>query len=227
MFKDERASGHLGDWISAGMLFLYAITFSFAYVSLSACTGALILFGTVQATMILSGLINGERPEVIEWAGLIVALFGLVYLMLPGWETPSLSGATLMTMAGVSWGIYSLRGRNAGNPIEVTCGNFIRAVPFAFLVSLMLNTHLNTTLRGVLLAFISGALTSGIGYVIWYAALKGLTVTRAATVQLLVPVIAAIGGVIFLSEVISLRLILSAVMILGGVGACLFSRSRY
>jgi drug/metabolite transporter (DMT)-like permease len=226
MFKDERSSGSSGNWISASMLFLYAITFSFAYVSLSICTGALILFGAVQATMILAGLARGERPELLEWAGLIVALSGLVYLMLPGWEVPSLGGATLMTIAGVSWGIYSLRGHNTGNPIAVTSDNFTRTIPFSLLVSLVLITHLHATMRGVLLAFISGALTSGIGYVVWYAALKGLTVTRAATVQLLVPVIAAIGGVIFLSEYISLRLILSAVMILGGVGSCLLARSR-
>ena len=226
MFKDERSSGHPGTWTSAGMLFLYAITFSFAYVSLSTCTGALILFGVVQATMILGGLAKGERPELLEWVGLIVALSGLIYLMLPGWEVPSFGGATLMTMAGVSWGIYSLRGHSAGNPIAVTSDNFTRTIPFSLLVSLVLITHLHATLRGVLLAFISGALTSGIGYVVWYAALRGLTVTRAATVQMLVPVIAALGGVIFLSEYISLRLIISAVMILGGVGSCLFARSR-
>jgi drug/metabolite transporter (DMT)-like permease len=226
MFKDKRSSGHPGTWISAGMLFLYAITFSFAYVSLSTCTGALILFGTVQATMILAGLARGERPELLEWAGLIVALSGLIYLMLPGWEVPSFGGATLMTMAGVSWRIYSLRGQNAGNPIAVTSGNFTRTIPFSLLVSLVLITHLHATLRGVLLAIISGGLTSGIGYVVWYAALRSLTVTRAAMVQLLVPVIAALGGVVFLSEYISLRLIISAVMILGGVGSCLFARSR-
>jgi drug/metabolite transporter (DMT)-like permease len=163
---------------------------------------------------------------LIVWAGVIIALFGLVYLMLPGWEAPSISGAILMTIAGISWGVYSLRGRNSLNPTAVTSGNFTRAVPFAVLVSLILISHLNTTLRGVLLASISGTLTSGIGYIIWYNALSDLSVTQAATVQLLVPVIAAIGGVFFLSELISMRLILSAVMILGGVGSCLFARNR-
>jgi drug/metabolite transporter (DMT)-like permease len=225
-FKDESSIGSTGDWISAGMLFLYAITFSFAYVSLSACTGALILFGAVQVTMILAGLVKGDRPCLMEWFGLIVALLGLVYLMLPGWEVPSVIAAILMMMAGVSWGIYSLRGRNTGNPIRVTGGNFIRAVPFAFFMSLVLFTHLHVTLDGVILAIVSGALTSGIGYVIWYAALKGLSVTRAATVQLLVPIIASIGGVVFLSEFISMRLIISAIMVLGGVGSCFFARSR-
>jgi drug/metabolite transporter (DMT)-like permease len=225
-FKDERTPSHSGNWISAGALFLYAITFSFAYVSLSACTGSLILFGAVQVTMIIAGLARGERPGLLEWTGLIVALSGLIYLMMPGWESPSVGGAALMMIAGVSWGIYSLRGHNVGNPIAVTSDNFTRTIPFTLLVSLVLITQVQTTLRGTLLAFVSGALTSGIGYVIWYAALSGLTVTRAATVQLLVPVIAAIGGVIFLSEYISLRLILSAVMILGGVGSSFFARSR-
>jgi drug/metabolite transporter (DMT)-like permease len=226
IIKDEKMSENSGNWFSAAMLFLYAITFSFAYLSLSANTGALILFGSVQITMIIVGLVWGERPSLLEWAGVIVALFGLIYLMLPGWEAPSLSGAILMTVAGVSWGIYSLRGRSTGNPIEVTASNFIRAVPFVLLVSLLRFSHLLITTQGVFLAVISGALTSGLGYVVWYTALKGLSVMRAATVQLLVPVIAAIGGVIFLSEFISLRLILSAVMILGGVGSCFFARSR-
>jgi len=149
-----------------------------------------------------------------------------IYLMLPGWEAPSLRGVILMTVAGVSWGIYSMQGKNDGNPIAVTSGNFMRAIPFAFLACIVYLTNLNATFSGVVLAFISGALTSGIGYVVWYDALRGLTVTQAASIQLLVPIIATIGGVIFLSEVISLRLILSSILILGGVGSSFVARSH-
>ena len=226
ILKDEKPGSDSGNWLSASMLFLYVITFSFAYVTLNACTGALILFGAVQGTMILTGLVQGERPKILELAGLTVALLGLINLMLPGWEAPSLRGAILMTTAGVSWGIYSLQGTKEGNPIAVTRGNFTRAIPFAVMTFIVYSTNLNATFSGVFLAFISGALTSGVGYVVWYAALRGLTVTQAATIQLLVPIIATIGGVIFLSEIISLRLILSSVLILGGVGSSFLARSH-
>lgn len=224
--KDEKPSSDSGNWLSAGMLFLYVITFSFAYVTLNACTGALILFGAVQGTMIITGFIQGERPIILELIGLTVAFLGLIYLMLPGWEVPSLRGAILMTVAGISWGMYSLQGKNIDNPIAVTSGNFTRAIPFAFIACILYLTNLNATLSGVLYAFISGALTSGVGYVVWYAALRNLTVTQAATIQLLVPIIATIGGVFFLSEIISLRLILSSILILGGVGSSFLAR-RY
>ena len=176
--------------------------------------------------MIITGLVQGERPNILELTGLTVALLGLIYLMLPGWEAPSFRGVILMTVAGVSWGFYSLQGKNGGNPIAVTSGNFTRAIPFAFIACLVYLSNLNATLSGVVLAFISGALTSGIGYVVWYAALRDLTVTQAATIQLLVPIIATIGGVIFLSEVISLRLIISSVLILSGVGSSIVARSH-
>jgi drug/metabolite transporter (DMT)-like permease len=218
-----------GSWPSAVMLFLYAITFSFAYVSLSAGTGALILFGSVQATMILAGLHEGERFRWSQWAGLLIALFGLVYLVLPGWQAPSLSGAALMSVAGISWGIYSLRGRGADNPIGNTSGNFIRTVPLVLVVlalHLSLSSGFDVSLKGAVVACLSGALTSGIGYVIWYVALRGLSATLAATVQLCVPVLAAFGGVMFLSEQITSRLIFSSVLIIGGVGSILFVRSR-
>jgi drug/metabolite transporter (DMT)-like permease len=224
--KDEKTVNDSGNWLSACTLFLYIITFSFAYVSLSACTGVLILFGAVQVTMILTGLVQGERPKKLELTGLSVALFGLIYLMLPGWEAPSLRGVILMTVAGVSWGIYSLQGKNDGNPVAVTSGNFTRAIPFAFITCIVYLANLNATFSGMALAFTSGALTSGIGYAVWYAALRGLTVTQAASIQLLVPIIATIGGVIFLSEVISLRLIVSSVLILGGVGSSFMARSH-
>jgi drug/metabolite transporter (DMT)-like permease len=224
--KNGAAPKIRGNWISAAMLFLYAIAFSFAYLSLSAGTGALILFGTVQVTMILVALHTGERPQPLEWLGLMLALGGLVYLVLPGLEAPSLLGSGLMTLAGIAWGIYSLRGRGSSSPLADTTGNFIRAVPFilvALIVSLN-SVHLSRT--GILLAVLSGAVASGVGYVIWYAALAGLTATRAAIVQLSVPVLAAWGGVAFLTELLSLRLILSAALILGGIGLAIVGQRK-
>jgi drug/metabolite transporter (DMT)-like permease len=223
--KDD-SQKHPGSWISGTMLFLYAVPFSFAYVSLNTGIGALILFGSVQATMILVGLLKGERPHILEWCGLLVALSGLVYLVLPGLEAPSLLGALLMTTAGVSWGIYSLRGFNVTNPTAVTGDNFLRAVPPVIVISLLMVTKLNLSLNGIFLAFLSGALTSGIGYVLWYAALQVLSATRAATVQLLVPIIAALGGILILSEPITLRLVFSGIMIIGGVGTTLAFRNK-
>ncbi len=210
-----------GSWMSATMLFLYAVPFSFAYVSLSTGTGALILFGAVQVTMILSALRTGERPDPRQWLGLALALAGLFYLVLPGLAAPSPLGSVLMALAGFSWGIYSLRGRGGSNPLAQTTGNFCRSVPLALAVSAIALRSTQIELAGVLLAIASGALASGVGYVIWYAALRGLSSTRAAIVQLSVPVLAAAGGVIFLAETISLRLALSAVLVLGGVALAL------
>jgi drug/metabolite transporter (DMT)-like permease len=217
---------HPGSWASAGMLFLYAVTFSFAYVSLSAGTGALILFGAVQATMILGGLWQGERLRRAEWCGLVIALFGLIYLLLPGWKAPSLSGGILMATAGIAWGVYSLRGRGVSHPIAITADNFLRSVPMVLVVSVAAVSSMTISAKGVLLAALSGGVTSGLGYVAWYSALRELTATRAAVAQLLVPVIAATGGVVILSEQVSLRLIVSAIMIIGGVGAIFLLRNR-
>jgi len=214
-----------GNWTSATALFLYAITFSFAYVSLSTATGALILFPTVQITMVVAALWWGERPRLLEWLGLSIALGGLVYLMLPGFSAPSPLGSLLMTVAGISWGVYSLRGRSAVNPIAVTTDNFLRSVPLVLGVSLVLLQMIQVSPKGALLAVASGSLASGAGYVIWYAALRGLTTTRAAAVQLSVPVLAALGGVIFLSEQISIRLVISSVTILGGLGLVVLGRA--
>lgn len=207
-----------GSWISAATLFLYAVTFSFAYVSLSAGTGALILFAAVQITMIAVGLYTGERPGILEWLGLLVAIGGLIYLVSPGLAAPSTAGSLLMTTAGIAWGVYSLRGRGAGDPVLVTTDNFLRTVPMAIAVVLLWLPVLTITPKGLLWAALSGSITSGVGYVLWYAALPRLTATRAATLQLTVPVLAAIGGVTVLSEAVSLRLVISAVVILGGVG---------
>src|SRR5262245_13441041 len=215
-----------GSWISAAMLFLYAVTFSFAYISLSAGTGALILFAAVQITMIAVGLYTGERPGLLEWLGLLIAIAGLIYLVSPGVTAPSTAGSLLMATAGIAWGVYSLRGRGARNPVLVTTDNFLRTVPLAIAVVLLRLPALTITPRGFLWAALSGSITSGVGYVLWYAALPRLTATRAATLQLAVPVLAAIGGVTVLSEAVSLRLVLSAVVILGGVGLAVSHKPR-
>ncbi len=215
-----------GNWVSAMALFLYAVTFSFAYINLNAGIGALILFGTVQVTMIIAALLLGERPHLLEWIGLALALSGLIYLILPGLQRPSLSGALLMSLAGISWGIYSLRGRGAKDPMGETAGNFLKTLPMVFLLSLILFRTIHLSLEGVLLAVTSGALTSGLGYVIWYAALKGLSATQAAMVQLSVPILAAGGGVVFLSEEVSLRLLLSGSFILGGIALAVAGARR-
>jgi len=215
-----------GNWISAAMLFIYAITFSLAYLSLTAGTGALILFGTVQVTMILVALRSGERPQLLEWLGVLLALGGLVYLVMPGLKAPSLLGSALMVMAGIAWGIYSLRGRGTGSPLADTAGNFIRAVPLIIAIRLITLNGVQLSLSGILLAILSGAVASGMGYVIWYAALRGLTATRAAIVQLSVPILAAWGGVAFLAENISLRLILAGAFILGGIALAITGRSK-
>jgi drug/metabolite transporter (DMT)-like permease len=213
-----------GSWISASMLFLYAVTFSFAYISLSAGTGALILFAAVQITMITVGLYAGERPETLEWLGLLIAISGLIYLVSPGITAPSILGSLLMAIAGIAWGVYSLRGRDASDPVGATTDNFLRTVPLAVGVVLLWLPTLTITPMGFLWAALSGSITSGAGYVLWYAALPHLTATRAATVQLGVPVLAALAGVVVLSEAISLRLVISAVAILGGVGLAVSRR---
>jgi len=218
--------GRCGTWLSAGFLFLYAITFSFAYLSLSTGAGALILFGSVQLTMITAALFSGERPHLLEWTGLFLALGGLVYLVFPGLKAPSPLGSTLMTIAGIAWGFYTLRGRGSSDPLGDTASNFIRSVPFVLVVSLFNMKTVHISANGLLLAGMSGAITSGLGYVIWYAALRGLTTTRAATVQLSVPILAAWSGIIFLAEGISFRLLWAGVLILGGIGLAVLGRGQ-
>jgi drug/metabolite transporter (DMT)-like permease len=205
-----------GDWWSALALFAYAAGFSFAYISLPTATGALLLFGAVQATMIGYGLYRGERLSKRQTMGLVVAISGLVGLMLPGLSSPPLTGAILMLAAGIAWGIYSLRGKNAGDPSSVTAGNFLRAAPIAVLLALFLFKNISVDTAGFLYAVASGALASGLGYSIWYAVLPSLKATNAATVQLSVPIIAAMGGILFLGEPLSLRLTIASVAILGG-----------
>lgn len=221
----RRAAPH-ADWPAAAMLFAYVALFSFAYLTLKAATGALVLFGAVQLTMFSAGLWRGERFAPMAWLGLAVAAGGLVYLVSPGLAAPPLAGAALMAGAGVAWGVYSLRGRGVADPLAATAGNFARATPLALAVSLLLPAQTHADLAGIALAVASGALTSGIGYVIWYTALPGLSAMRAATVQLSVPPIAALGGVILLSEAVSVRLALASVAILGGIALVLTSRAR-
>ena len=216
-----------GNWLSGLSLFVYAACFSFAYLSLPAGTGALLLFGAVQATMIGHGIWAGERLRGLQIMGIVLALAGLVGLLLPGISAPPLAGATLMLLAGIAWGIYSLRGRGAGDPTRVTAGNFLWSVPFAVglsVVTFPASGQLDPL--GVAYALVSGAVTSGIGYAIWYAVLPSLKATSAATIQLSVPVIAAFGGIIFLGESMSLRLVLAATAILGGIALVIIERQR-
>lgn len=208
-----------GNWLSAWALFAYAACFSFAYASLPTGTGALLLFGAVQATMIGYGLWSGERLRLAQLAGLALAFSGLAGLLLPGVSAPPLGGSVLMLVAGLSWGIYSLRGKGAGDPTRVTAGNFLRAAPLAMALSLFMLLFKGAALdaAGFWLAMASGALTSGIGYAVWYTALPALKATSAASVQLSVPVIAALGGIAFLGEPVTLRLVLASAAILGGI----------
>src|SRR4030095_9023823 len=206
-----------GNWISAVALFAYAAGFSFAYISLSAGTGALLLFGAVQATMILWGLHEGERLNTIQIVGFIVAITGLVMLLFPGVSAPPLAGSILMLGAGIAWGVYSLRGRGERNPASVTTGNFVRAVPFAAALSILFAPRTHVHPAGITYAVISGAVTSGLGYVIWYSALPGLKAASAAPVHLSVPVLASTGGILLLGEPITLRYMLASVAVLGGI----------
>ncbi|MCC2961532.1 DMT family transporter [Massilia sp. IC2-278] len=215
-----------GDWLSAAMLFAYVALFSFAYVNLAAGTGALILFGAVQLTMFGAALRAGERFAPLACAGLAVAALGLVYLVLPGVSAPPIVRALLMALAGVAWGVYSLRGRGALDPLGATAGNFLRAAPMALVLWMPFVGVAHADVGGILLAVASGAITSGVGYALWYTALRELSAMRAATVQLSVPVITAFGAVLFLAEPLSLRLVLASVAILGGIALVLAGRAK-
>jgi len=211
-FRRQKING-----VSALMLFTYAICFSFSYINISAGTGALILFGTVQLGLMVSGLLHGERPGKLAWLGIVLAFGGLVYLLLPGVSAPPLLSALLMIAAGAAWSIYTIRGKNEPTPLVSTGWNFIGTVPLALITYLVFYGDAHMTSRGLLLAVLSGALASAMGYVLWYSLLPHLTRTRAATVQLSVPVIAAFGGVALLAEPLSLRLLVAGSVVLGGV----------
>jgi len=223
MRRGQRSSP--ADWIGAVMLFLYAVCFSFAYRFLGVGTGALILFGAVQLTMLGAGLRAHEPFRPLFWFGFTLSMSGLVYLVSPGLTAPAPFSAALMAVAGIAWGVYTLRGRGIADPLGATAGNFIRAVPPALLMSLLFRGDFHATPAGVALAIASGALASGFFYVLWYTALRGLGATRAAMVQLAVPVIAAFGGVGLLSEEITWRLLLASTATLGGI-ALAFIRRR-
>ena len=204
-------------WAAALMLFLYAATFSFAYMTLETGTGALILFAAVQVTMIFGSILIGNRLHLSEWLGMAIAFAGFVYLVLPGINTPSSAGFVLMTVAGIAWGIYCLIGRSSVNPLADTAGNFLCTVPLAVALAIVCLQNSHYSAEGVVLAILSGGIASGVGYTIWYMALIGLSATQAAVTQLSVPVIAALGGVLFVSEAITLRLTISSLVILGGI----------
>jgi drug/metabolite transporter (DMT)-like permease len=223
--RDASVRQH-GGWTSAFVLFLYAVCFSYAYISLSAGAGALILFGFVQGTMIAMALWSGDRPSIAEWLGWLLAFGGLVWLLIPGIEAPSTVGATLMALAGIAWGVYSIRGREETNPLVSTCSNFVYSIAFVVILTAITFSGASMSQRGIVLAVISGAITSGVGYVIWYAALNYLRAMQAALVQLSVPAIAAAGGVILLAEPISLRLMTSGALILGGISLALVQKSH-
>ena len=215
-----------GHWVSALALFAYAAGFSLAYVRLPAAVGALLLFGAVQVTMYGYGLWSGERVGVRQACGLLLALGGLVTLLLPGLSSPPRGSAALMLAAGIAWGVYSLRGKGAGDPTAVTAGNFVRSVPLALVLAVALPGQRHVDGAGFALAAASGALASGVGYALWYAALPFLRATTAAVVQLSVPVIAAVGGVVLLAEPLGLRLVLSGLAVLGGIALALHRPSR-
>lgn len=225
--RGARAAGAttLG-WLPAAMLFAYAIAFSYAYLRLGAGTGALILFATVQLTMIGAGLKRGERLRAMQWIGLGLAVAGFVALVAPGLSAPEPFGAVLMTVAGVAWGVYSLCGRGAADPLRDTAGNFVRSVPLALLAVALAGSTLHAHARGVVLAVLSGAVTSGLGYVVWYAVLPRLSRAAAGIAQLAVPPLAALGGALLLSEQVGWRLVACSVAILGGVAVAVFVPAR-
>jgi drug/metabolite transporter (DMT)-like permease len=224
VFCLRRSAAIGGSWWSAGALFVYAAGFSFAYLSLAAATGALLLFGAVQATMIGYGLWSGEKLNGRQIAGAMLAVVGLVVLMLPGLQAPPLFGSILMLVAGLAWGVYSLRGRGMENPTFATAGNFVRAVPMAAILSTLFIREIEAEWSGVAFAIASGSLASGAGYALWYAVLPNFKAVTAATIQLSVPVLAAIGGVLFLAEPITVRLAVASVAILGGVAMFIVSK---
>ena len=222
----QKPRGKAGSWPSALALFVYAAGFSFAYLSLPAGTGALLLFGAVQATMIIWALRQGEGLRAAQSVGLALALAGLVALVFPGLSAPPLAGSLLMLSAGVAWGIYSLRGKAAGDAVSATAGNFLRAVPMAVGLSAVLLPWARLDRTGIGYAILSGAIASGAGYAIWYTVLPALRGATAATVQLSVPVLAAAGGILFLGETLTLRIVLASVAVLGGIALVAMGRRR-
>lgn len=225
----DQALARSGSWGSAFALFAYATAFSYAYVGLDTGTGALILFACVQATMIGRALVEGDRPSALEWLGLLTAFGAFVWLVSPGLLAPDPVAAGLMALSGIAWGLYSLRGRGLPDPLKATADNFMRSVVFLLPLGIFVlaaQLPANVSLRGVTLAVISGAVTSGLGYALWYRVLRQINATQGAIVQLTVPVIAAVGGILLLGETWTLRLVISSLLILGGVAVAIIAKQN-
>ncbi|PTQ72325.1 EamA-like transporter family protein [Pseudomonas sp. GV071] len=222
----NRSAPMAGNLASAAALFVYAAAFSYAYLHLDAGAGALLLFGAVQISMLVVGFARGERANLQQGIGFVLALAGVIALMLPGASAPPLVGGGLMLLAGVAWGAYSLLGRGVKDPLAASAGNFLRAIPFAILLTLVFIQRLDWDTPGLIYALLSGALTSGVGYFIWYSALPGLSAFQAASVQLSVPILAALAGAVLLSESISARLVMASVAVLGGIALVLRAKTR-
>ncbi|BFM09939.1 DMT family transporter [Simiduia litorea] len=215
-----------GTWWGGLSLFIYALCFSWAYVELETGTGALLLFGAVQLTLIIASLWRGQRLRTMEWFGLLVAFSGLVYLMWPNVQTPAWKALVAMSLSGLGWGLYTLLGQKARSPLAATMGNFVRSLPFCFVLALFAFSYMQVSVEGIYLALLSGALASGLGYAIWYGALAGLSAIQAGVVQLFVPVLAAIGGALFVFEPIELRLIVASIWVLGGIFIVLITKNK-
>ncbi len=226
LYTRKRAATVPGNWAGAFSLFIYAAAFSYAYLHLDAGAGALLLFGAVQLSMITWGLLRGERLHRLQVVGLVLAAAGLVALLLPGTSTPSLSASCLMVLAGIAWGAYSLLGKGTPDPLAATAGNFIRTLPIVAVLCLVALGSLEWDSAGVVYALLSGGLTSGIGYAIWYAAMPGLAAIQAASVQLSVPLLTALAGSVLLGESLTSRLMLAGVAILGGIALVLRYKHR-
>ena len=224
MAKVEASTTSKGNWKASFMLFIYAVTFSYAYTTLETGIGALVLFASVQMTMIAASLFTGNKLHYLEWVGVLTAFSGFVYLVFPDLSTPSLMGFVLMAISGIAWGMYTLFGRGSNNPLSDTAYNFLCTLPFMLVLTAVTFQQATLSWDGVLLAVLSGGIASGIGYTIWYIALGGLSITQAAVVQLLVPAIAAIGGLLFADETLSYRLVLSSLIILGGILVVIMGR---
>jgi drug/metabolite transporter (DMT)-like permease len=216
-----------GSWRASLVWFVYAIAFSYAYLWLDTGIGALILFASVQITMIVAGMYLGHKLHWVEWIGVVVSFFGFVYLVFPELTSPSLIGFILMALAGIAWGFYSLSGKNSTSPLSDTAYNFMRTLPLVLVLMAFTIQDINLTKQGIILAIISGGITSGIGYSLWYLALGGLTAIQAAVVQLLVPVLAGLGGILFADEILTSRLLMSAIIILSGILTVILSKSCY
>ncbi|WP_245623494.1 DMT family transporter [Catenovulum maritimum] len=215
--KPIKAAEAKGSWLASLMLFLYAVTFSYAYLLLDTGTGALILFGAVQLTMITASYLSGKKLNLHEWLGVVVSFSGLTYLVIPSVATPNFLAFVLMLISGIAWGIYTLKGKNSVNPLSDTSYNFIRTFPLVVILALISFKQIEMDTLGLVYAVTSGAIASGLGYAIWYLAIKNISITQAGVLQLLVPILATLGGVTFASEQLTTRLIIASVLVLGGI----------